>query len=130
MVGSLHWPAQVLTLIWERGGEEFISNTKLTPFNPVVRYLKEPFDAGKHASPVQMIPTTKSHKFSSFLPILSLLQILGACCHHLCRVKWKERILKLVGLAAIRKMSQLVIWRRKSCTRGAKVASKLLRAYF
>ena len=123
---AVHWPAQVLTLIWERGGEEFISNTKLTPFNPVVRYLKEPFDAGKHASPVQMIPTTKSHKFSSFLPILSLLQILGACCHHLGRVKWKERILKLVGLAAIRKMSQLVIWRRKSCTRGAKVASKLL----
>ena len=78
------------------GGEEFISNTKLTPFNPVVRYLKGAFDAGKHASLVQMIPTTKSHKFSSFLPILTLLQILGAC-HHLGQVvEWKQlRILKL-----------------------------------
>ena len=92
------------------GGEEFISNTKLTPFNPVVRYLKGAFDAGKHASLVQMIPTTKSHKFSSFLPILTLLQILGAC-HHLGQVvEWKQlRIVKL-GLVEIRKMSQLVIW--------------------
>ena len=107
---ALHWPAQVLTLIWERGGEEFISNTKLTPFNPVVRYLKGvSFDAGKHASPAQMIPTTKSHKFSSFLPILSLLQILGAC-HHLGQVERKQRVLKLVGLVEIRKMSHLVIW--------------------
>ena len=87
---AVHWPAQVLTLIWERGGgEEFISNTKLTPFNPVVRYLKGAFEAGKHASLVQMIRTTKSHKFSSFLPILSLLQILGGC-HHPGQVEWNR----------------------------------------
>ena len=68
---GLHWLApSVDTNLGERGGEEFISNTKLTPFNPLVRYLKGSFDARKHASArfkwFRRQKATNSHHFYQF----------------------------------------------------------------
>ena len=91
MVGSLHWPAQVLTLIGGRWSEEF---SKLTPFNPAVRYLKEAFDAREHAScPLQMIPTTKSHKFSHCYKISesAIISVEIVEDSEACRLGWDSK---------------------------------------
>ena len=128
---AVHWPPlaspQVLTLIWGRGGARNLFPTQnwllsipswdiwKAPLMPESMQAPGSNDSDDK-KPQILIIFTNSHIVTKSRSLLSSRPVEDS---EACRLG-----------VEIRKMSQLVIWSRRSCTRGAKVASKLLRAYF